>query len=83
MESRTIKVSGEIYRWLARLAAELQKENGFSVSFDEALRALKSGRSGKNALLNVAGSWKKSGAEIEEIERKNRDLWKTWKLHSV
>ena len=83
MESKTIKVSGEVYQWLARFAAELQRERGSSVSFDDALRTLKRGSSGRDALLAVAGSWKMTDKEAERFEEENRTLWKTWKLPSA
>ena len=83
MESKTIKVSEETYRWLARLAAEVQKARGTSISFDEALSTLKPLKGGKSVLLGVAGTWKMNDAEAEEFEKENKKLWKTWKLPSA
>ena len=80
MESKTIKVSGETYRWIARVAAELQKERGEPASFDEALRALKRKRSSRDGLLAIAGRWKMSDKEAERFEKESRALWKTWKI---
>ena len=80
MESRTIKVSADTYRWLACLAAELQKERGEPASFEKALQALKRKRSSRNGLLAVAGRWKMSDKEAERFEKESRALWKTWKI---
>lgn len=41
MESKTIKISKENYRWLLRMAADIQKKHGKLVSFDETLNVLK------------------------------------------
>lgn len=81
METKTIKISEENYRWLARLAAKLQQEQGNPVSFNEAINELKSKK--KRSLLDLAGSWKMSDEEAERFEKESRALWKTWKLQSV
>ena len=83
MESKTIKLSDESYRWLARIAAMLQREKGAPVSFDEAVKELKTRNSARDALLALSGSWKMSDSEAEKFENENRKLWKTWKLPSV
>lgn len=81
--THVIKVSEEHYRWLARIAADLQKKRGEPVSLNEALREIKLRNTGMNALLHVAGKWKRSDSEVEKIESENKKLWKTWKLQSV
>lgn len=83
MENKTIKLSEESYRWLARIAAMLQREKGEPVSFDEAVKELKIRNSARDALLAVAGSWKMSDVAAEKFEKDNRTLWKTWKLSSA
>ncbi len=83
METKTIKISGESYRWLARIAAMLQREKGAPVSFDEAVKELKIRISARDALLAAAGNWKMSDTEAEKFEKESRKLWKTWKLSSV
>ncbi len=80
MDQKTIKLSVENYRWLAKLAADLQKKKGIPISFDEAVSELKSKRSSRNGLLSVAGRWNMSDKEAERFEKETRTLWKTWKL---
>ena len=41
METKTIKVSEETYRWLARLAGKLQQERGEIVSLNGVLTFLR------------------------------------------
>lgn len=83
MESKTIKVSRESYEWLVRFAAMLQRVRGNPVSFDDAVRELKTRVSARDALLALAGSWKMSDAEAKRLEKNNRKVWSTWKLSSV
>ena len=81
--SKTIKISEENYRWLARFAAELQRKRGDPVSFDDAVKELKVRISARDAFLSVAGSWNMSDAEAAAFEKENRTLWKTWKMPSA
>lgn len=41
MGSKTIKIKEENYRWLLKIASDIQKELGRPVSFDEALSSIK------------------------------------------
>jgi predicted CopG family antitoxin len=41
MESKTIKISADNYRWLLNIASILQKQRGKTVSFDETLISLR------------------------------------------
>ena len=81
METKTIKVSAETYRWLARIAAELQKERGEPTSFDDAITELKQKKKGK--LSDLAGSWEMSDTEWEKIQSDLHKGWKKWKNPSV
>jgi predicted CopG family antitoxin len=65
METKTIKISAENYRWLARLAAALQKEEREPVSFDKAVTEIKTKISARDALLAMAGIWKMSSKEAD------------------
>jgi len=41
MGSKTIKIKEENYRWLLKIASDIQKKLGRPVSFDEALTKIK------------------------------------------
>ncbi|MEK6899267.1 MAG: hypothetical protein AABW79_04185 [Nanoarchaeota archaeon] len=82
MESKTIKISSENYRWLARLAAEAQKRKERPVSLDEALSEIKTKKSNKK-LLEFAGIWKISDKEAEELKSNLKKGWNSWKTKSV
>ena len=41
MGSKTIKIKEENYRWLLKIASDIQKKMGKPVSFDEALTEIK------------------------------------------
>ena len=41
MESKVIKIKEENYKWLLKVASDLQKKVGKPVSFDEALTEIK------------------------------------------
>ncbi len=79
MEAKAIKVSSENYKWLVRLAANLQGRREKIVSLDEALTSLKQKMTNKE-LLEYAGIWKDKPESIKEDIRKG---WKLWKIKSV
>lgn len=41
MKSKTIKIKEKNYKWLLKIAADIQKKVGRPVSFDEALTEIK------------------------------------------
>jgi predicted CopG family antitoxin len=70
MESKTIKISKENYSRLLKIAADLQKERGELVTFDDTLNEmeLKNGETGKKGdIMKLAGSWKMSDEEAENF----------------
>ena len=69
MVSKTIKVSDENYLWLLRLAAEIQKQHHKPVSFDNVIGNLRENKMEKKKLSDMAGSWKMSEKEAEEIKK--------------
>lgn len=79
MESKVIKIAPENYRWLVRLAGDLQKKAERPVSIDEALKSLKP-RMDNRELLSYAGMWKDKPESIYEDIRKG---WKSWKIKFV
>lgn len=79
METKTIKISQENYKWLSRLAGELQTELGEPVSLDGALTYIHK----KKKLSDLAGSWKMSNKEAEAFINDNKKWWKKWNTRSV
>lgn len=63
--AKAIKISDENYLWLLKLAAELQKERGRVVSFDETLGEVRNRR--KMKLAKLAGSWKMSDSKAKKL----------------
>ncbi len=80
MNTKTIKISEDNYRWLLEIAAELQKARGKVTTFDDVLCAVKQKRSTTQSLLKFAGRWKISDKKVKELEEDNRKLWRTWKI---
>lgn len=81
MVSKTIKISEENYKWLVRIAAEIQKKKEKPVSFDEVIYDLRGG-DGKD-LMSFAGSWEMSDREAEDFLKNAKKGWKKWKIPSV
>ncbi|MBS3092124.1 hypothetical protein J4466_01755 [Candidatus Pacearchaeota archaeon] len=85
MVSKTIKISEENYRWLLKMAADLQSQSERPISFNYTLNAIKNksyNKMKKKKLSDLAGSWKMSDAEAEELKNNLRKSWK-WKIQSV
>ncbi len=79
MDTKTVKISETNYRWLCTYAGELQKELGEPVSIDKAITFLhKNGR-----IHDLAGSWKLSDKEAEDMMKHLKKGWSTWKISSV
>ena len=83
MASKTIKISGENYFWLLKLAGELQKQRRKPVSFDEAIYVLRSNNLKKKKLSSLAGSWKMSDKEAEDFKKNLRKGRSKWEIPSV
>jgi len=65
---KTIKISEANYRLLLAIAAELQKERGKKISFDDALDdMIKEKIEDKRDIMELAGSWKMSDEEAKEL----------------
>ena len=84
MESKSIKISEENYRWLLGLAAEMQKKYGGTVTFDDTLNEVKSiAMRKKKSLVGLAGSWDMSDEEWADIKKGLKKGWKKWKIPSA
>ena len=79
METKTVKISAANYREIYEYAGELQRKWGKPVSLDRALSFLFH----KNKLSDLAGCWKMSDKEAEEMMKTIRKGWKEWKIKSV
>jgi predicted CopG family antitoxin len=82
MESKTIKISGENYKWLIGIASELQRQKGRPVSLDEAIGD-RIKKSNVDNILNIAGTWRMSDKEAEKIKKSVKKGWTKWKIPSV
>ena len=68
MEYKTIKISEVNYKLLLAIAAELQKERGKKISFDDALDdMIKEKVEDKKDIMELAGSWKMSDEEAKDL----------------
>ena len=65
---RTIKISEENYKWLLRVASDLQKKKGEKISFDDTLKELKNKKTGeKKDIMALAGRWKISETDANNL----------------
>jgi predicted CopG family antitoxin len=85
MENKTIKISEENYRWLLKIASDLQKEHGKVVTFDSAINSLKKGNIKKNKnIMDFAGIWEDmTDKEAEKIKKDLKNGWGKWKIPSL
>lgn len=79
-ESKTIKVSKETYAELSEIAGELQLKLKRPVSLEEAIKQLTKRRKKGTKISDLAGSWKISDKETEEIKSAIDEAWKNWKI---
>lgn len=79
-ESKTIKVSKETYAELSEIAGELQLKLKRPVSLEEAIKQLTKRRKKGTKISDLAGSWKISDKEAEEIKSAMDEAWKNWKM---
>jgi len=75
MGAKTVKISETNYREICTYAGELQREIGTPVSIDKALTFLFR----KSKLSDLAGAWKMSDKETEEMMKTLRRGWSDWK----
>lgn len=75
---KTIKVSEKNYLRLLRIAAELQKERGERVSFDDALDNMDVKKENEGNIMDFAGAWSdmsdKEAKEFLDITYKERKI---------
>lgn len=75
----SVKISEENYRMLCSLSGRLQEKFGKPVSINEAISYLEKG--GK--LSDLAGSWKISEREVNEMNQSLKRGWKKWAKESA
>ncbi len=78
-ETKAIKVSKETYAELSEIAGELQIKLKRPVSIDEAIRHLTKRRKKGAKISDLAGSWKMTDQEAEEMKTAISEAWKNWK----
>lgn len=78
-ENKAIKISKETYAELSEIAGELQVKLKRPVSIDEAIKHLTRRRRRGVKISDLAGSWKMTAREAEEIETAINQAWKKWK----
>ena len=79
-ESKSIKVSKETYAELSEIAGELQLKLKRPVSIEEAIKQLTKKRKKGTKISDLAGSWKMSDEEAEEIKESIEMAWEKWKM---
>jgi hypothetical protein len=79
MELKTVKISAMNYKTIYEYAGELQKELGEPVSIDKALSYIFKSKN----LSDLAGTWKMTDKEAEEMTTTLRKGWHNWKIKSV
>jgi hypothetical protein len=79
-ESKSIKVSKETYAELSEIAGELQLKLKRPVSIEEAIKQLTKRRKKGVKISDLAGSWKISDQEADEIKGSIDAAWKNWKI---
>lgn len=77
MNTKTIKISEDNYRWLIGVAGELQQREGKSTSIDSALSRFRQTR-----LSDLSGKWKGSDRELEQIKAAIAKGW-AWEIKSL
>jgi predicted CopG family antitoxin len=79
-ESKSIKVSKETYAELSEIAGELQLKLKRPVSIEEAIKQLTKRRKKGVKISDLAGSWKMTDREAEEIKASIDEAWSKWKI---
>lgn len=78
-ETKTIKISKEMYAKLSEIAGELQMRLKRPVSLDEAMRYLISLKEKGTKITDLAGTWDITDHELAEIKNSLKEAWKRWK----
>ena len=76
---KTVKISDTNYKMICEFAGELQKELGSPVSIDRTLFFLLK----RKKLSDLAGSWKMTDKEVDNMKEGLKRGWKSWKIKSV
>jgi len=77
--SKTVRVDDATYRKLSEYAGELQSKLKRPVSINEAIRYLTREIPVNNRISDLAGTWKTTDEEIEEIMTDLRRGWENWR----
>ena len=74
--SKAVKISDDNYRWLCEMAGALQVREGRMKTIDDALNDVK--KRLKPRLSDLAGSWKMTDKEAEEMKKDLKKGWARW-----
>ncbi|MBI5389091.1 hypothetical protein HZB01_01795 [Candidatus Woesearchaeota archaeon] len=72
----SVKISEDNYRMLCSLSGRLQEKQGKTVTINDAISHL----SKKGKLSDLAGSWKMTDKEVEEMFSGLQKGWKNWSI---
>ena len=72
---KSVKIMEKNYKWLVKIAGELQRQRGRPVSIDDAISWLQN----KGNITELAGSWKMSDKEYAELIQKIKSEWRKWR----
>ena len=78
--SKTIRVDEETYRKLMEYTGRLQAEYKRQVSLDETIRYLAEDKRHANRISDLAGSWRVTDEEVEDIRKSLAEGWRNWRL---
>lgn len=85
MENRTIKISEENYKYLLKIASDLQKKQGRIATFDIAINSLKKcNMKKKKDIMKFAGMWEDMTDEEADVFLKDIEKgWGKWKIQPL
>ena len=76
--SKTVRVDEEAYMMLSEYAGRLQAKLKRPISMNEAIKHLTHQQKEPQRISDLAGSWKVSDEEVDEIKESLRRAWERW-----
>ena len=76
--SKTVRVDEEAYMMLSEYAGRLQAKLKRPISMNEAIKHLAHQQKEPQRISDLAGSWKVSDEEVDEIKESLRRAWERW-----
>jgi predicted CopG family antitoxin len=75
---KTVRLDEEAYMMLSEYAGRLQAKLKRPVSMNEAIKHLAHQQREPQRISDLAGSWRVSDEEVEEIREGLRRVWERW-----